>query len=84
MTLYDKIVFNFSTKIHHTMLLNKHDNLLIVLNLLLLYLSTIHRINLDPSQEVKIDLTHCTPKTKQIYLYNIYLIITKIYMSIII
>lgn len=44
----------------------KHDNLLTVLNLLLLHLSTTHRTNLDPFEEVEIDLIHCKPVKKNV------------------
>lgn len=47
------------------MLLSKHDNLLIVLSWLLLYLLTSHRITLGPFLKEEIDPIHCKPKTKQ-------------------
>lgn len=51
-----------TTKIHHTMLLNNYDNLLIVLRSHSLNLSANHRIILDPSGEEEIGPTHCMPK----------------------
>lgn len=56
--------YNCFTKIHHTMLLSKHGNLLIALRSRSPYLSTNHKIILDPFLEVRTDLTHCKPKTK--------------------
>lgn len=44
------------------MLLNTHGNLLLVLSLLLLFLLTIHKINLGPFVEVETDPIHCKPK----------------------
>lgn len=54
------------------MLLSKHDNLFLVLRLLLLFLLATHKIILGPFLEVRIAQVHCMPKTKYtIIFYNL-------------
>lgn len=51
-----------------------NDNLLLVLHLPELNLLANHRINLDPFQELRIDLTHYMPEKKK---HKFYLVINR-------